>query len=153
MTRCCHSSLQAAYSACRIDCCHKNSSSIKATVHRHLRKSRHYWVSVELDGTFSGWTEQLTALSICLVCGYSLERLKTVKRKEEDLKKKKISRHFQALMCSVTSSSFDASGTMQRDLFGPLWDLLWEKHPWCCLSLLSMEIKPTFNLENVPPTR
>lgn len=30
------SSLQAAYSACRIDCCHKNSSQIIATVHQYL---------------------------------------------------------------------------------------------------------------------
>lgn len=29
---------------------------------------------------------------------------------------------FQALMCSVTLSSFDACGKMQRDLFSPLWD-------------------------------
>lgn len=29
---------------------------------------------------------------------------------------------FQALMCSVTFSSFDAGGKMQKDLFCPLWD-------------------------------
>lgn len=28
----------------------------------------------------------------------------------------------QALMCSVTFSSFDAGGKMQKDLFCPLWD-------------------------------
>ena len=29
---------------------------------------------------------------------------------------------FRALMCGAMLSSFDASGKMQRDLFGPLWD-------------------------------
>lgn len=132
------SSLQTAYSARRIDCCHKNGSQIIATVHEYLAWVRTLlsvcWIGCDILGLDKA---AQSMWAFVMVLHWLRKRQSKGKRWilffEAFLDAQLVGccsfiylfiylELSQALMCSVTFFSFDASGKMQKDLFCPLWD-------------------------------